>query len=105
MSDEIPISFTTQVAASKAYSLFEEYVHLLAAERERMGFVWCGDMEIDGRFMDSDPRCSRPGRVMWGRDRDGGLWAREADGEWRELAEEEWSDSYPFAAVPSRLTR
>jgi hypothetical protein len=70
----------------------------IATERERMGFVWAGDME-------KDPRRAGGGRVAWGRKPNNDLYVLdpEADPDWSPTSDERWDECYPYAGQPPRL--
>lgn len=75
-----------------------EHARWLSGERERMGFVWAGDME-------QDPRTAGGPRVAWGRTPNDDLYVLdpEADPSWEPLSDEQWDNCYPHASHPPHL--
>lgn len=105
IDDEPEPARTSPTSDRQSSSLLEDmitYAHLLADERERMGFVWTGDEEKDPRYMDLDPRCEQQGRVVWARDEEDNLFVLEGT-EWKKISDEQWRESYPHAATPPHL--
>lgn len=69
----------------------------LSDERERMGFIWAGDME-------QDPRTPGSGRVAWGRMPNDDLYVLDREEpSWRPISDEEWDELYPHTSHPPHL--